>query len=51
MTELVRPICLEEFATHIMSFDFAKAAWLQYSEKEKNYFGIPSLDAQEALLK
>lgn len=34
-----------------MSFAFSKAPWLQYLEKEPDYFGVPSLCAHEALLK
>lgn len=33
-TESVRPIYRKEFATRSMSFEFAKAALLQYLEEE-----------------
>lgn len=34
-----------------MSFDFAKVDLLYYSEMKMHYFGVPSLDAQNELLK
>lgn len=50
-TESVRHIYCQEFATRDMSFDFAKAVWLQYPDKKEDYFRIPSLEARDALLK
>lgn len=34
-----------------MSFELAKATWLQYLDKKLDYFRIPSFVAQNALLK
>lgn len=34
-----------------MSFDFDKAAWLQYSEKKMDYINVLSLDGQDAHVK
>lgn len=34
-----------------MSVDFAKAAWLQYTDKNNVYFDVASLQALEALVK
>lgn len=33
-----------------LSFDFFEAAWLQYVDKNRDYFGISSLEAQDVLL-
>lgn len=47
----IRSIFREVFSTRWRPFEFAKAAWLHYSEMKMNYFCVPSLDAQYALLK
>lgn len=39
-TEAVRSIYSKEFATRGMSFDFAKATWLQYLDKRTDYFSF-----------
>lgn len=49
-TETVRPEYCGEFSVHDMLFDCANAAWLQYLDKKMDYFGVLSLEAQNALL-
>lgn len=49
-TESIRPVYQEQFDPCGMPFEFAKAAWLHYLEKKIDFFGIPSLGAQDALL-
>lgn len=50
-TDSVHPDYCEELAKSSTSFEFAKAAWLRYSEKNLDYFGVPSLASRDALLK
>lgn len=50
-TEAICTIYHEEVPTRGVSFDFAKAAWLQYLVEKMDYFGFLSLDAQDALPK
>lgn len=50
-TGAIRSICHEEFVTRCLSFDFAKATWLQFLDRHLVYLGVPSLEAQHVLLK
>lgn len=44
-----RPIHIDEFADICMTLELAKAALEQFCQKEEDYFGIPSLKAQNSI--
>lgn len=50
-SEVACPIYREEVATRRISFDFAEVTWLQYLDKKMYYFEVPSIEAQDMLLK
>lgn len=50
-TEAISPIHRKKFVTRGMLFKCAKPAWLEYLERKMDHFGIPSLEAQDSLLK
>lgn len=50
-SDSVRTIYCEEFAKLGISVEFARGAWLQYSDKKLGSIGVPSVAAQDALLK
>lgn len=51
MTEAIRSVKHNEFATRCMLFQIAEAAWLMYSQKTMEYFGMTSFEAQDMILK
>lgn len=50
-THSISHIYLQDSAACCMSFQFAKAAWLQDSVKKLDYFKGPKLGAPDVLLK